>query len=340
MRAVSLTTEEEGVAMLAGAWLGGQRGVLLLQSSGVGNCINMLALNQECRIPLLALVTMRGEWGEFNPWQVPMGRRDRGDPGRAGVLVYRADAADDVAPTVRAAAARVPLLPRGGGAHRPARHRHEELREMTAPLDRRAATARCSATAAMRCRHRPRQSHLRRGRGRRHPAQFLLLGGDGRGGHGRARLGPRPAAPARARGDRRRRDADGPRIARDHRRGAAVEPRLVVLDNEHYGETGMQVAHTGRGVDLAGIAAATGFKLAVTVRTEAELESLAPQLFTAEGPLFAAVKVSTSPSPTSLPAARRRLPAQPLSRSIPGPRCSPLSCPRPRGRYISPAPES
>ena len=74
MRAVSLTTEEEGVAMLAGAWLGGQRGALLLQSSGVGNCINMLALNQECRIPLLALVTMRGEWGEFNPWQVPMGR--------------------------------------------------------------------------------------------------------------------------------------------------------------------------------------------------------------------------------------------------------------------------
>jgi sulfopyruvate decarboxylase TPP-binding subunit len=68
MRSVSLTTEEEGVAMLAGAWLGGQRGVLLLQSSGVGNCINMLALNQECRIPLLALVTMRGDWGEYNPW--------------------------------------------------------------------------------------------------------------------------------------------------------------------------------------------------------------------------------------------------------------------------------
>ena len=75
----------------------------------------------------------------------------------------------------------------------------------------------------------------------------------------------------------------------------------MVLDNEHYGETGMQPAHTGRGVDLAGIAAATGFKLAVTVRTEAELESLAAQLFTAAGPLFAAVKVSTAPGPTSLP---------------------------------------
>ena len=52
MRAVVLTTEEEGVALLAGAWLGGERGVLLMQSSGVGNCVNMLALNQVCRLPL------------------------------------------------------------------------------------------------------------------------------------------------------------------------------------------------------------------------------------------------------------------------------------------------
>jgi sulfopyruvate decarboxylase TPP-binding subunit len=44
IRAVPLTSEEEGVALLAGAWLGGQRGVLLMQSSGVGNCINMLAM--------------------------------------------------------------------------------------------------------------------------------------------------------------------------------------------------------------------------------------------------------------------------------------------------------
>src|SRR3954463_1330578 len=73
MRGVSLTTEEEGVALLAGAWAGGQRGVLLMQSSGVGNCINMLSLTQIFRFPFLTLVTMRGEWGEFNPWQVPMG---------------------------------------------------------------------------------------------------------------------------------------------------------------------------------------------------------------------------------------------------------------------------
>jgi sulfopyruvate decarboxylase alpha subunit len=73
METVSLTTEEEGVALLAGAWLGGARGVLLMQSSGVGNCINMFSLVRTCRFPLLMLVTMRGEAGEFNPWQVPMG---------------------------------------------------------------------------------------------------------------------------------------------------------------------------------------------------------------------------------------------------------------------------
>ncbi len=71
---VPLTTEEEGVALLAGAWLGGDRGLLLMQSSGVGNCINMFSLTRVCRLPLLILVTMRGESGEFNPWQVPMGQ--------------------------------------------------------------------------------------------------------------------------------------------------------------------------------------------------------------------------------------------------------------------------
>ena len=70
---VSLTTEEEGVALAAGAWLGGQRAALLMQSSGVGNCVNMLSLVRACRFPMLMLITMRGEWEEFNPWQVPMG---------------------------------------------------------------------------------------------------------------------------------------------------------------------------------------------------------------------------------------------------------------------------
>ncbi len=73
MTMVPLTTEEEGVALLAGAWLGGQRGALLMQSSGLGNCVNMFSLTRVCGFPLLMLVTMRGQQGEFNPWQVPMG---------------------------------------------------------------------------------------------------------------------------------------------------------------------------------------------------------------------------------------------------------------------------
>jgi thiamine pyrophosphate-dependent acetolactate synthase large subunit-like protein len=72
---------------------------------------------------------------------------------------------------------------------------------------------------------------------------------------------------------------------------------LVVIDNEHYGETGMQRAHTGRGVDLAGIAGAAGFADAVAVRTDAELDALARRLFTAPGPIFAAVKVSAEAPP-------------------------------------------
>ena len=104
LRAIVLTTEEEGVALAAGAWLGGQRAVLLMQSSGVGNCVNMLALNQVGRFPLLALITMRGEWGEQNPWQLPMGQSDaRRVRGVAGVIVQRLDTPESAGETVRAA---------------------------------------------------------------------------------------------------------------------------------------------------------------------------------------------------------------------------------------------
>ena len=104
IQAVSLTTEEEGVALLAGAWLGGQRGALLLQSSGVGNCINMLSLQHETRTPLFMLVTMRGEWAEFNPWQVAMGQSTAEVLQAAGVYVYRAESADEVVLAAAAAA--------------------------------------------------------------------------------------------------------------------------------------------------------------------------------------------------------------------------------------------
>lgn len=99
-----LTTEEEGVAIAAGAWLGGQRTVLLMQSSGVGNCINTLSLPVIGRFPLLMLVTMRGEWAEFNPWQVPMGRATQTALEAIGVRVMRADTAGEVVENVAAAA--------------------------------------------------------------------------------------------------------------------------------------------------------------------------------------------------------------------------------------------
>lgn len=92
-----LTTEEEGVALLAGADLGGQRGVMLMQSSGVGNCVNMFSLLQSCGFPFVALVTMRGEWAEFNPWQIPMGQATEATLKRSGFVVYRADSGEDAA---------------------------------------------------------------------------------------------------------------------------------------------------------------------------------------------------------------------------------------------------
>jgi len=104
MRAVPLTTEEEGIALLAGGWAGGQRGVLLMQSSGVGNCVNMFSLTQIFRFPFLTLVTMRGEWGEFNPWQVPMGSATAGVLELSGIKVLRASHENEVREVVEAGA--------------------------------------------------------------------------------------------------------------------------------------------------------------------------------------------------------------------------------------------
>jgi sulfopyruvate decarboxylase alpha subunit len=97
IRAVPLTTEEEGIALAAGAWLGGERCALLMQSSGVGNCINMLSLARTCRFPMLMLITMRGEWEEFNPWQEPMGAAVEPVMRLCDAEVLRARKPDDVA---------------------------------------------------------------------------------------------------------------------------------------------------------------------------------------------------------------------------------------------------
>jgi sulfopyruvate decarboxylase alpha subunit len=103
VHSVALTSEEEGVAMLAGADLGGARGVLLMQSSGTGNCVNMLSLIKGGRFPFLTLVSMRGDFGEGNPWQFPMGQAVQPVLEAMGVVCLRIEQPEEVVPTVGAA---------------------------------------------------------------------------------------------------------------------------------------------------------------------------------------------------------------------------------------------
>ncbi|MDP6175732.1 MAG: phosphonopyruvate decarboxylase, partial [Rhodospirillales bacterium] len=63
----------------------------------------MLGVTQECRFPLLTIVTMRGEWGEFNPWQAPMGQAVRPSLEAAGVIVQHIDDAKRIGEAVEAA---------------------------------------------------------------------------------------------------------------------------------------------------------------------------------------------------------------------------------------------
>ena len=104
IRLVTLSTEEEGMGIVTGQWLGGKRAMIAMQSSGVGNCINALGLPSIMRAPCLMLVTMRGQWGEFNPWQVQMGQATRPALEAVGVKCFPADTADEVAPAFVGAA--------------------------------------------------------------------------------------------------------------------------------------------------------------------------------------------------------------------------------------------
>ena len=104
MRLVTLSTEPEGIGIATGCWLGGGRAMLAMQSSGVGNCINALGLPAALRAPSLMLVTMRGQWGEFNPWQVPMGQGTRPALEAVGVRCFPVDKTDEVGETFAAAA--------------------------------------------------------------------------------------------------------------------------------------------------------------------------------------------------------------------------------------------
>jgi sulfopyruvate decarboxylase alpha subunit len=103
-RVVTLTTEEEGIGIMTGLWLGGQRGMIAMQSSGVGNCINALGLPHIMHAPCLMLVTMRGQWGEFNPWQVLMGQGTQPVMTQMGVKCFPVDKAKEVGETFGAAA--------------------------------------------------------------------------------------------------------------------------------------------------------------------------------------------------------------------------------------------
>lgn len=113
VHSVALTTEEEGVALMAGADLGGARGVLLMQSSGAGNCINMLSLIKGGHFPFLTLLSMRGDFGEANPWQYPMGQAVEPVLSAMGVICLRIERPEEVVPTVSAA---LTMVFQGGNA--------------------------------------------------------------------------------------------------------------------------------------------------------------------------------------------------------------------------------
>lgn len=102
-QSVALTTEEEGVALLAGTDLGGARGVLLIQSSGVGNCVNMLSLIQTACFPMVMIVSMRGDFGEGNPWQYAMGLATEPVLKAMGVICLPVESSDEVVSTAEAA---------------------------------------------------------------------------------------------------------------------------------------------------------------------------------------------------------------------------------------------
>ena len=105
--AVTLTTEEEGVALSCGAWLGGDKSVLLMQSSGVGNCVNMFSILKSCDFPFLTIITMRGEFEEFNSWQKPMGRATKEILQAMGFEILRIEKSEQVNPLIKSALKKV-----------------------------------------------------------------------------------------------------------------------------------------------------------------------------------------------------------------------------------------
>jgi thiamine pyrophosphate-dependent acetolactate synthase large subunit-like protein len=76
---------------------------------------------------------------------------------------------------------------------------------------------------------------------------------------------------------------------------------VVVFDNERYGETGMQATHTAHGVDLAAVAQACGFPIALTLRGERDMDAALAVIRTSPGPVLCVAKVRAEPLPFALP---------------------------------------
>ncbi len=104
VRSVALTTEEEGVALACGAHLGGARSVLMMQSSGLGNCINFFSMVKGGRFPFLTILSMRGDFGEGNPWQMSMGQATKPILKAMDFVVCEITSPEAVVPTIDAAA--------------------------------------------------------------------------------------------------------------------------------------------------------------------------------------------------------------------------------------------
>ena len=254
MRAVVLTTEEEGIGLAAGAWLGGQKSVLLMQSSGVGNVVNVLGMVRECRFPLVTLVTMRGEQGEFNPWQVPMGQAVRPVLEAMGTVVHAPAAeAENRADRERRAAPRLQQLRLGGRPHPAARDRHQELPGPGGTMKR-------SDVVRLLLKNR---KDLLVVAGLGSTAWDITAAGDSPlsfpmwGAMGQAAmigLGLALAQPKRRvlviTGDGEMLMGLGSLATIGVQQPANLT--VVVIDNERYGETGMQQTHTAHGIDLNG----------------------------------------------------------------------------------------
>ena len=88
---------------MLGAVLGGERAALLMQSSGVGNCVNTFSILKNCAAPCVLVVSMRGESDDFNAWQVPMGSITEPVLTLCGFHCYRVENEADVESTTDAA---------------------------------------------------------------------------------------------------------------------------------------------------------------------------------------------------------------------------------------------